>query len=87
MHIVHIKDPYTSTDQVKDMRDGLAVLSVMIEVGDPNLAVKKLLDATQNLTYAGKAVMLFTDCGRVNCRLEFLSSYWLGNRGVTLSSR
>lgn len=52
MHIVHIKEPYTSLDQVKDMSDGLAVLGVFIDVGDKeNPSFEKLLETAQTCKY------------------------------------
>lgn len=31
MHIVHIKDPFKSLDDVKSIRDGLAVIGVFLQ--------------------------------------------------------
>ncbi|XP_077967033.1 uncharacterized protein LOC120343427 [Styela clava] len=52
MHIVHIKEPYTSVGQVKDMSDGLAVLGVFLKVGNSkNVHFEKLLQAAQRCRY------------------------------------
>ena len=37
MHIVHIKNPFASVDDIKSMKDGLAVLGVFLKA-DENAA-------------------------------------------------
>lgn len=55
MHIVHIKEPYTSVEAVKGMSDGLAVLGVMFDISsEENVPLQKVLDSAKNLKYAGK---------------------------------
>lgn len=59
MHIVHIKEPYTSVDQIKDMADGLAVVGVFLQAGansDENAAYQKLLDVAQLCAVKGECL-------------------------------
>lgn len=59
MHIVHIKEPYNTVEEVKGMSDGLAVLSIMFDIGpEGNMDLQKLLDAAENLKYAGSTATL-----------------------------
>jgi len=56
MHIVHIKDPYTSVNYIKDMKDGLAVLGVLLmadEGAEDNQDYQSLLDVASRCQYKG----------------------------------
>ncbi|CAK8672208.1 unnamed protein product [Clavelina lepadiformis] len=61
MHIVHIKDPYTSVDDVKSMQDGLAVIGVFLKV-KPNAAdnpyFQMLLDTAKMCVSKGETANL-----------------------------
>lgn len=61
MHIVHIKEPYDTVEEVKNMADGLAVIGVFLDIGEStNLAVQKVLDSAGNLSKAGRRHQFFT---------------------------
>ena len=56
MHIVHIKDPYTSLDEIKTISDGLAVLGVFLkadENAEDNEAFEMLIKAFSKCTFKG----------------------------------
>nr|CAB3262943.1 uncharacterized protein LOC100185503 [Phallusia mammillata] len=64
MHIVHIKDPYTSTDEIKNMSNGLAVIGVFLEVSDSkgdNPFYENLLDAAAQCKAKGDEFTLEKD--------------------------
>ena len=59
MHIVHIKDPYASVNDIKDMKDGLAVLGVFLiadEDVQDNQNYQSLFDTASKCRFKG---MLF----------------------------
>lgn len=61
MHIVHMKDPYKSVDQIKDMPDGLTVLGVFLSVEDDvpdNAPYQRLFDAIKHCSYQGDEAVL-----------------------------
>uniref|UniRef100_F6ZE10 Carbonic anhydrase n=1 Tax=Ciona intestinalis TaxID=7719 RepID=F6ZE10_CIOIN len=59
MHIVHIKQPYGSLDEIKSQPDGLAVIGVLIRATDQqNNDIQKLLDVAQLCEYAGDTHIL-----------------------------
>lgn len=61
MHIVHIKDPYTSLDDIKDMKDGLAVIGVLLEAPDgaaDNPAYQNLLETASQCSRNGKILIM-----------------------------
>lgn len=60
MHIVHIKDPFTKLDDIKDMADGLAVIGVFLKANedvDDNEPFQLLLDTISSCRYKGKFCM------------------------------
>ena len=65
MHIVHIKDPYTRVDDIKDMKDGLAVLGVFLKVeeqAEDNPNYQPVLDAVSQCHYKGTCLSFFATC-------------------------
>nr|XP_033780362.1 carbonic anhydrase 14 isoform X2 [Geotrypetes seraphini] len=60
LHVVHYNsDDYSSMEEAKDQAEGLAVLGVLIEVGDePNLSYDSILSYLENIKYAGQEVSI-----------------------------
>ncbi|XP_030043341.1 carbonic anhydrase 14-like isoform X2 [Microcaecilia unicolor] len=60
LHVVHYNsDDYGSAEEAKDQPEGLAVLGVLIEVGEgPNLSYDSILSYLENIKYPGQEVSI-----------------------------